>query len=140
MNGRIWLLLGGTLGMLAVILGAFGAHGLEKAVTQWGLDVDEQASRLDNWEVAVRYQMYHALALLLVGILAANRPSRIWHAAGIAFLAGIFIFSGCLYLYVFSGWKIFGMIVPIGGVFLIVGWAAMMTAIWQTCGTAAAER
>jgi uncharacterized membrane protein YgdD (TMEM256/DUF423 family) len=139
MAGRTWLLGGAILGMLAVVLGAFGAHGLETSITTWGLDPDEQTKRLHNWEVGVRYQMYHALALLVLGFMSALRPSRFWHIAGLLFVIGVLIFSGCLYLYVFSGLKWFGMVVPIGGVALIAGWAGMMIAIWQTANSVSKE-
>ncbi len=125
MNGKTWLLSGAVFGLLAVALGAFGAHGLEKAVTTWGLTAGEQAHRLHNWEVGVRYQMYHALALAILGILATVRPATGLNVAGIAFVLGVLIFSGCLYGYVFTGWKWFGMIVPVGGVSMIVGWFAL---------------
>jgi uncharacterized membrane protein YgdD (TMEM256/DUF423 family) len=127
-SGRTWLFVGAVFGLAAVALGAFGAHGLEKAVADWGLSAEQQTQRLQTWEVGVRYQMYHALALLLVGTLASVRPTAGFQTAAIAWIVGVLIFSGCLYLYVLSGWKTFGMIVPIGGVSLIVGWAALAVA------------
>jgi uncharacterized membrane protein YgdD (TMEM256/DUF423 family) len=128
MSGRTWLIVGAILGLSAVALGAFGAHGLEKAVADWGLSAEQQTQRLQSWEVGVRYQMYHALALLLVGTLASVRPMGGFKAAAIAWIVGVLIFSGCLYLYVLTGWKTFGMIVPIGGVSLLIGWAALAAA------------
>jgi uncharacterized membrane protein YgdD (TMEM256/DUF423 family) len=131
MPGNRWLLIAAVFGLLAVALGAFGAHGLEKAVRNWGLSEAEQAHRLHNWEVGVRYQMYHALALLAIGILAAQQPSAALRGAGIAFTLGILIFSGCLYAYVGSGFKWLGMIVPIGGVALLAGWLLLAVAAIQ---------
>ena len=128
MNGKTWLISGAVFGLLAVAIGAFGAHGLEKAVANWDLTADQQAQRLHNWEVGVRYQMYHALALVLLGTLWFVRPAIATKTTGAAWILGILIFSGCLYLYVLTGWKQFGMIVPIGGVSLLVGWLALAVA------------
>ena len=80
-------------------------------------DAGEQEQRLDNWEVAARYQMYHGLALIAVGLLASGRSRRLLHVAAAAFSAGVLIFSGCLYAYVLTGAKPWAMIVPVGGYF-----------------------
>ena len=113
---------------MGVILGAFGAHWLENSVQDWGLPVEEQESRLQTWEVAVRYQMYHALAILGIGMMTARRPSRSLNVAGTLFLVAVLIFSGCLYALVLSGVKVLGAIVPIGGASMIAGWVAMAVA------------
>jgi uncharacterized membrane protein YgdD (TMEM256/DUF423 family) len=123
------LLAGIVLGGLGVVLGAFGAHWLEGAVQQWGLATDEQMKRLASWEVAVRYQMYHALALLAVGLFAARGNTRCLGWSAKLFIVGIAIFSGCLYALVISGVKILGAIVPIGGSCLIVGWILFAIAV-----------
>jgi uncharacterized membrane protein YgdD (TMEM256/DUF423 family) len=119
------------MGALGVVLGAFGAHGLESAFKDWGLAADEQARRLANWNVAVRYQMYHVLALLATGILAIHRPSRSLVVASAAFTFGTLIFSGFLYVLVLSGVKILGAVVPLGGLGMIVGWLALAVAVWR---------
>lgn len=129
MSGHTCVLTGTLLGMLAVALGAYGAHGLEKSVATWNLEPAEQAKRLQDWEVGVRYQMYHALALLALGALVASRPMPGAGVAALALLVGVLLFSGCLYLYVFSGLKWLGMIVPVGGLSLIVGWLMMGLAV-----------
>jgi uncharacterized membrane protein YgdD (TMEM256/DUF423 family) len=129
MNGKTWLISGAVFGLLAVAIGAFGAHGLEKAVAAWDLTAEQQTERLHNWEVGVRYQMYHALALVVLGTLSFVRPAIGTKTTGAAWILGILIFSGCLYLYVLTGWKQFGMIVPIGGVSLLVGWLALAVAV-----------
>ena len=128
MAARIPLIAGSLLGALAVALGAFGAHWLRSAVTNWGLDSAEQTRRIEVWEVAVRYQMYHALALLLVGVLAqkAANPTACTIATWL-FVVGVLIFSGCLYGLVLSGVKVLGAIVPIGGAAMIAGW---LTLLW----------
>jgi uncharacterized membrane protein YgdD (TMEM256/DUF423 family) len=103
--------LGAALGALAVVAGAFGAHALQGRL-------DERM--LQTFEVAVRYQTYHALALVLCGLLA----ERGWRAAGAAraLLAGVLVFSGTLYALVLTGAKWLGAITPVGGVLLVVGW------------------
>lgn len=125
------LLVAALMGSLGVILGAFGAHALESAVKDWGLAADEQARRLVTWDVAVRYQMYHALALLATGILAVHKPTKSLVVAGAAFTLGTLVFSGCLYVLVLSGVKILGAVVPLGGLGLIVGWLALAVAAWR---------
>ncbi|QGJ68361.1 Proline--tRNA ligase [Planctomycetales bacterium 10988] len=135
MNPTFWLISGGILGLLGVGLGAFGAHGLESETwhQRLGWDSPEMVQKnLETFETAVRYQMYHVPALILVGLWAAWRPSRWLTASGICFLLGILIFSGLLYALVFSGVKILGAIVPIGGVLLMVGWFLLSIAGCQT--------
>lgn len=119
MNPKFWIVCGSLLGFLGVAAGAFGAHGLEGRLP---------TASLQTYEVAVRYQLYHALALILVGLLATHQPSTAAQVAGWAFLAGIVIFSGCLYSWVFSGIKLWAMIVPVGGVAFLVGWIALAVA------------
>lgn len=115
-GGRIFLTTGAVLGMLAVTAGAFGAHWLRSRVAE---------ELLTTFETAARYQMYHALALLGTGILAARGPTATLTGAGWLFLAGTLIFSGSLYLLTFTGARWWGAITPLGGVCLIVGWGLL---------------
>jgi uncharacterized membrane protein YgdD (TMEM256/DUF423 family) len=108
---------GAVLGALAVVLGAFGAHGLEDYLVEH----DQSA----NYETAVRYQMYHALALILVGMLADRRPVTALRVAGWCFLAGSVVFCGALYGIALVRMKQLGMVAPIGGALLIAGWVAV---------------
>lgn len=124
-SGRAWLTWGAALGALGVALGAFGAHALEGHLADT-LAASEAARALQTWEVAVRYQMYHALALLVTGLWANAHPRRALTIAGWAFVLGVAIFSGCLYVLVLTGLKLLGAIVPIGGVLLILGWLALL--------------
>ena len=133
------LMLGSILGTLAVILGAFGAHGLESSIKEWGLSADEETKRLHNWEVAVRYHMYHALALLAVAMMAAHRPSKALSWSAVLFTVGVLIFSGCLYAYALSGVRFLGAIVPIGGSCLIGGWV-LLTIVAACLPTVTHER
>lgn len=117
MSGATWLRLGAILGGLAVAGGAFAAHGLEKQLDERGLAL---------FETAARYQMYHALALVAVGLLAgAGRSGRASDVAGWCFLLGVLLFSGSLYALALSGVRGLGAITPIGGVLFLVGWAAL---------------
>ncbi|MGD9648360.1 MAG: DUF423 domain-containing protein [Pirellulales bacterium] len=137
MTPRGWLICGSLLAGLAVALGALGAHGLESRFQRPGMSLEELAAgqkKLDNFEVGVRYQMLHALALLALGLIAArgaSNPSGLLQAAGFAFLLGIVLFSGMLYGWVFTESKALVMLVPIGGVSFIVGWVLLALAVWR---------
>ena len=111
-----WLVAGAVLGGLGVILGAFGAHGLKTRV---------EPALLEVFETGVRYQMYHALALLAVGLAGAQRTNSWLGAAGWLFVVGIAVFSGSLYLMTLTGARWLGAITPLGGVALILGWVAL---------------
>lgn len=114
---KTFFLLASILGGLAVALGAFGSHGLSGRLS---------ADLLNTYEIAVRYQFYHALALFGV-VVALGR----WPQAGLAtwagwlFVVGVLIFSGSLYLLVFTGARWLGAITPIGGVAMIAGWVCL---------------
>jgi uncharacterized membrane protein YgdD (TMEM256/DUF423 family) len=122
MPRRAGLATAAILGGLAVGLGAFGAHGLRSHLAAQGLSPAEQARLLETWDTGARYHMYHALALVGVALCAERCPSRMWRAVGVCFVAGTAVFSGSLYALVLTNWRVFGAIVPIGGVALIVGW------------------
>jgi uncharacterized membrane protein YgdD (TMEM256/DUF423 family) len=117
---RTWIIAGAVFAALGVGCGAFGAHSLQGRLLSSG--------RADVYETAVRYHMYHALALVLVGLCAVEFPSVWLNVAGVCFTAGIVIFSGLLYAYSLGGPRILGAIVPIGGTAFIVGWLAMAAA------------
>ncbi|MBP7147161.1 MAG: DUF423 domain-containing protein [Acidobacteria bacterium] len=114
MVDRLLVTVGSVFGMLAVVAGAFGAHALKGRLPE---------EKLAWFETGARYQVYHALALVLAGLLAAHGlPARL---AGWLFVAGILVFSGTLYLMAFGGPRWLGAITPVGGVCLIAGWAAL---------------
>ena len=121
---RLWLVSGALLGFLGVAAGSFGAHSLKSLL--------ESNGQSGNWETAVRYCLFHALALLVVGILAwmpqAAVARGLVSTAGWNFLVGTLIFSGMLAALALSGVKILGAIVPIGGSLLIAGWIALAAA------------
>lgn len=122
MKSKNWIVIGAVVALCGVALGAFGAHGLKSMLSSGDLDVSQQIKLLHDWDVAARYQMYHALAILAVGIVAQRSPNRWLHAAGALFCIGVLIFSGGLYVYVLTGAKLWAMIVPIGGVAFLIGW------------------
>jgi uncharacterized membrane protein YgdD (TMEM256/DUF423 family) len=103
---------GVVLALLAVAFGAFGAHALKEIVTP---------ERLQTFETGVRYQMYHALALLIMSALPLKNYRAAWFL-----LIGTVIFSGSLYILVLSDVGIFGAITPIGGVLQIIGWGLLL--------------
>lgn len=117
---RRFLFLASLAGGLAVMLGAFGAHGLKGKL---------DPALLEVFDVGVRYHMYHALALLGLAALLSRRPAeRLLRAAGWLFLAGMALFSGSLYLLALTGLRAVGIITPVGGLVLIVGWLSIALA------------
>ncbi|MBX7167813.1 MAG: DUF423 domain-containing protein [Pirellulales bacterium] len=142
MSPRFWIIVGALAGALGVGLGAFGAHGLppwlrqhvaaEMRSAEDSIPVEREVEkRVATYETAVRYQMYHALGIVLAGVLLACRGCRLWQAAACAMLFGILVFSGLLYALVVTGVKVLGAIVPIGGVAMIVGWVLLAAGAWS---------
>ncbi|GHN02957.1 DUF423 domain-containing protein [Cytophagales bacterium WSM2-2] len=121
MNQKFTLLTGAILGALGVGLGAFGAHALKNILTQNG--------RLETYELAVRYQFYHALALLVIGLLMEKFGHSSMQWASMSMLAGVILFSGSLYFYSLTNIKGFAMVTPIGGLFLLGGWILFIYAL-----------
>lgn len=113
--GRRILALGAALGFLAVGLGAFGAHGLEKLLSE----APDGLERAAWWETAAHYHLLHALAVVVCGLV----PGGGSRGAASAFTLGILIFSGTLYAMALGAPRWFGAITPLGGVVLMVGWA-----------------
>ena len=120
MEARVWIAIGALVAGLAVALGAFGAHGLKERLTADG--------KLETFETAAQYHMYHGLALVGVGLFLARWPSGPAQGAGWFFLLGVLLFSGSLYGWALSGprWLVF--VTPIGGVCFLVGWTLLMVA------------
>lgn len=121
---RIFTLLGAAFMFISVGAGAFGAHGLRSYFAQHpGLS--------DTYETAVRYQMIHGLALFAAAWLASRFPGVLPTWAGYLFTLGILLFSGSLYILVFTGVRWLGAITPLGGVAFLVGWVCLFAAAWQ---------
>ncbi len=130
---RCILPLAALLAATAVGLGAYSAHGLGKHLESVGHEAD-LAERLDWFETGVRYHMHHALGLLLVGVLASREGAcAALRFAAVAFVVGIVLFSGSLYVMTLSpaDWRWLGAVVPLGGVALIVGWFVVAYATWK---------
>ena len=94
--GQRWIAIGALLGAIGVGLGAFGAHGLSDFLAGLGYAGDDLTRRLDIFNTAVRYQMLHAIALVLTGLALEQRPSGWWRFAAWSFLIGVLLFSGLL--------------------------------------------
>jgi uncharacterized membrane protein YgdD (TMEM256/DUF423 family) len=128
MNSGFWLRIGAVWGFLAVAMGAFGAHGLKERLAA----LDQVA----NFHTAAQYHMYIALALVATGVLQlTGRSGTALSVAGWSFLIGSAIFSGSLYILSVTGLKWLGAITPIGGVAILVGWAALAVAAGKPATT-----
>jgi len=113
---NFWIRTGAVVMALGVLLGAFGAHGLKNVLSDPMKAV---------YETGVRYHLIHGLALFVVAWLASRSPSTLVNASGWFFLAGIFLFSGSLYLLALSGVKAWGAVTPVGGLAFIAGWLSL---------------
>lgn len=109
---------GALQAFLAVLIGAFGAHGLEKILDEYGLKI---------WHTGATYHMYHAFALILLGLAERQFQTKM-PVAHWAFGLGILLFSGSLYLLAVTGQRWMGAITPLGGTAFMVGWLALA---WQ---------
>lgn len=121
-HGRLMLILGSLLAGIAVALGAFGSHALETIVS---------ADRVETWQTAVRYQLFHALALLILGILTFVIRAVTLAIPAWCFLLGTLFFSGSLYLLVLLNLPILGALTPIGGALYLLGWGSMLYLLWR---------
>ena len=119
---RFFLIAGSLSAFLAVALGAFAAHGLKGKLA---------AEMFNIFEVGVRYQMYHALALLAVAWASSRWPGSGITAAGWLFIVGTVIFSGSLYLLSLGGPRWLGAITPIGGAAFLIGWLCLAWGVWR---------
>ncbi len=122
MKGPYWLAIGAALAAAGVALGAYHAHGLQAWLETTGATADQVTRRMHSADVAVRYQMYHALGLLALGQLLVPGKRRLVAGACGLLLVGVLLFSGGLYLIVFAGTALHWAIVPLGGLTLIAGW------------------
>lgn len=110
---------GAIAGFLGVAFGAFGAHALKSRVAP---------DLLAIFEIGVRYQMYHALGLVLTGLLASSKPSPLLSGAGWSMAGGIVVFSGSLYLLALTDTRWLGAITPLGGTLFLAGWVMLALA------------
>ncbi|MCC6493028.1 MAG: DUF423 domain-containing protein [Pirellulales bacterium] len=128
-----WLAIAGALSAaIGVALGAFGAHGLENWLRQSGHEAP-LSQRLAWFDVAVRYQLYHALGMVAAALLAGSSAGGWYRCAGALMFAGILLFSGSLYAMTFGpdAWRKLGMVTPIGGLAFIAGWTCVALGVWR---------
>lgn len=119
---KLFIILGALNGFIAVALGAFGAHGLEGKIPDKYLEI---------WQTAVQYQMFHAVGLLVIGILAGKISSPLINWSGWLMLIGIILFSGSLFVLSVTQIKVLGAITPLGGVSFLVAWVLMIIAAYK---------
>lgn len=124
--GKQFIAFGIVLAMLSVVLGAFGAHGLKGKIA---------AESLDSYHVAIRYQMFHALGLILFASMPSLMRDTLGRLGSWAFIVGTLFFSGSIYLLTTNDLtgigltSILGPMTPIGGMFLIIGWLLFLVAV-----------
>ena len=119
-----WVRVGSVLGMLAVVIGAFGAHALKDRLAATGYQ--------DQFETAVKYHMFHVAGILVVGVLQSlqwRSAARGLDWAPWCFALGILVFSGSLYALAVSGERWLGAVTPFGGALMIAGWVGLALAI-----------
>jgi uncharacterized membrane protein YgdD (TMEM256/DUF423 family) len=119
---RLFFGLGAVSGFVAVALGAFAAHGLKAKLSP---------DLLNTFEIGVRYQMFHALALLACGWAATRWPGGSLNAAGWLFVAGTVLFSGSLYILALTGTRWLGAVAPVGGMAFLLGWLCLAWSAWK---------
>lgn len=120
---KVFITLASLSGMLAVALGAFGAHALKNRLDEYALGI---------FQTAVQYHFYHSLALLMVGILCVTHPNMaLLRSSGWLFALGILLFSGSLYVLSLSGLRWLGAVTPLGGLAFIAGWGCLTAASWK---------
>ena len=116
-TSRVLIMAGGILGLLGVVAGAMGVHALRDVL---------DAKALNTFETGVRFQMYHALALLAVGSLAGRWKTGFVKLSGVLFTAGVVLLSGSLYILAITGIGVFGAIAPLGGLSLMAAWTSLI--------------
>ena len=156
-TSKFLIVAGALCSALSVGLGAFGAHGLKGVIaktysadeigsddsTASEAEADGQEAavetksqfvqrRLENWETAARYQMYHAFGMIFVGLFCAMHDPKLCRIAAILFSIGIILFSGSLYALVLTNVKVLGAIVPLGGLSFIAGWICFALAAFKS--------
>lgn len=120
---KTFFIIGALSAGLSVMLGAFGAHALRERLTP---------QLLETFETGVRYEIYHAFAILVVAFALTRWPSNFINYAGWLFIIGTILFSGSLYLLALTGTRWLGAITPLGGVAFIAGWILLAVGVWQS--------
>jgi len=120
---RVFFVLGALSAFIGVAAGAFGTHGLKSRMS---------VEMISVFEVGVRYQMYHAFALIVVAWLETKWPTSLVTTGGWLFVTGTILFSGSLYLLSISGVRWLGVITPFGGLAFLVGWVCLAWSAWRS--------
>ena len=120
---REWIITGAFFAALGILIGAFGAHGLKTKISSENLIV---------FEIGVRYHIYHAVGLILLGIIGFHYPNELINISAYMFCLGIILFSGSLYLLAFTNLRWLGAITPIGGFCFILGWLILAFKIYRS--------
>ncbi len=144
---KFWIALGASLAGFSVIMGAFGAHGVERVFdanyttriqNQESSDNEKVKTReeyvekhMESWNTASRYMTYHALGIIFIGMLFGQSPAARLQFSATCFVIGIILFSGLLYALTFTDIKMLGMIVPMGGTAFILGWLVLAFSVWN---------
>jgi uncharacterized membrane protein YgdD (TMEM256/DUF423 family) len=123
LDSKYILILGSFFLMLAVALGAFGAHALKEILSEKGME---------TFKTGVQYHYYHGLGLLILGILQKIYTDLNFEKPALAFTMGILLFSFNCYLYAITSIKAFAMIIPIGGIFFLLGWALVTLKLYRS--------
>jgi uncharacterized membrane protein YgdD (TMEM256/DUF423 family) len=129
---KVLLFLAAILGGVGVGIGALGAHSLPDWLVDQGLDAEGVAKRLDNCETAVRYQMFHVLAVLAIALSGLTTRSAAARAASVFMLVGVLLFCGGLYMLVFLDFLGHWSIVPLGGLHFLIGWGLLAVSAFGT--------
>ena len=117
---KLFLVLGSINAVIAILLGAFAAHGLKKHLTE---------QLLSSFHTGVQYHIYHSLGLIAVGLIAVHISNMGIKISGWLMISGIVLFSGSLYVLALSGIRQFGLITPVGGICFVVAWAVLAVTI-----------
>lgn len=121
---KIFLISGSIIAALGVAIGAFGAHAFKSIL--------EANNRLETFETGVKYQFYHALALIILGLIMQKFDDKAFVWAGYSYLTGILIFSGSLFILSLSGVGKWGAVTPLGGLAFIIGWVFLVIGLIKT--------
>lgn len=142
-NSIVWLRVGAISGCLAVVFGAFAAHGLDERLIELygektkeiaGVTIPATQKYLADFKTGAEYQMYHSLAIIVAALIPSSVSNRNRNLAAWSFLLGIILFSGSLYVLVLTGQTKLGMVTPFGGLFFLIGWVALAISAFPDTG------
>lgn len=122
-EGTVIVATGAILAAIGVLMGAFGAHALRNSLSE---------AELATWHTASSYQMFHAIALVVVGRMLSRHSSRLLQASSWLFATGILLFSGSLYALTVTGLSPLGIVTPFGGAALVLGWVCLAVGVFRT--------